>query len=259
MDSKLADSLGCACAYLLLPKDPTDMSQMALLRAQLRSRPHTEEEGASAASALVLCTVTRIVQSCGCHTGAMDAAGVNGVEATSADCSCEEQSLSAAQLAEHAHRSATEEAGLIQEIRKIVHQWIPVESMQYPESDGAMRKLANAPPGQDAFLHASVAELFLGLQQFSLMPCMQPLLSSRVVKDVTRRSVHRGSGSFPFADVEAKAHLFVTICENIRAFPQPEQDVLHAFVLVFGPLLRRHACRPAKIVQAWLGTLLCRV
>lgn len=115
------------------------------------------------------------------------------------------------------------------------------------------------PAGQEAFLSAPVVDLFLGLQQFALMQCMQPFFSKRVVEDATGVGVTSSSALHKAGDVEQRASVLRRLCDNVRALPQPQQDVLHAITLVFDPLLRKHECPTAQFVRAWLCTLLCRV
>ena len=114
-------------------------------------------------------------------------------------------------------------------------------------------------PGTDAFLQTAAADLFLVLQKFMLLPCMAPYFSRDLVEGVTGMQQKMDGAQNEVTEVTHKAQLFQSLCDNLQALPQPQQDVLHAIMLVFGPVLCTHHCGPAKLVQAWLCTLLCRV
>lgn len=113
-------------------------------------------------------------------------------------------------------------------------------------------------PDQTAFLRATVINLFLALQRFVLIPCLAPYLSRNLVEAVTGMQPQACTTPAAAMDIKYKADVFQSLCDNIQALPQPQQDVLHAIMLVFGPVLHGHQCAPANLVKAWLCTMLCR-
>lgn len=115
------------------------------------------------------------------------------------------------------------------------------------------------PDGQDSFRSARVADLFAGLQQFMMTPCMQACLSARLVQDVTGEPLHGLTVPSQVMGIQFRAHIFTVVCEKIGALPQPQQDILHAVKLVFGPLLFMHECMSATLMKAWLCTLVCHI
>lgn len=113
-------------------------------------------------------------------------------------------------------------------------------------------------PHQKTFLHTTVVNLFLALQRFVLIPCLAPYLSRNLVEAVTGMQLQPCTTPAAAMDITHKAGVFQSLCDNVQALPQPQQDVLHAIMLVFGPVLHKHHCAPANLIKAWLCTLLCR-